>query len=404
MAQKSGRKGKHAWIRQGKEEDMNWIIRAFMHPIFVLFIVTFVGVMLGKLKYKGFRLGVSGALFVGLIFGHFGFEVPHTYFIIFLALFVAAVGLLAARDIGAVVKRYGAKFIVMGFMVTSLAAIMIFLCVKLFGGTVDPRVVEGAFTGALTSSPGLGASLEAAPSAHIQELLTIGHSIAYPLGVISVILFAELVPILTKMNLDDEKKKFAQGIGKKEVAEGEKGGEFFSLAGFCLAVAFGSIIGSIPIPLGPLGHVSLGVTGGVLIGALIIGYFGHVGPIQTRMSPQFLSPLREMTLAFFLAVVGLEAGKGFVEVVTHGGAILIPIAIIISFFVMSVAFIIGRYVWHLDWIILVGATCGGMTSTPGLGAAIDATGIEDVGAGYGATYPFAIIGMVIFAKLLGLSV
>ena len=71
---------------------------------------------------------------------------------------------------------------------------------------------------------------------------------------------------------------------------------------------------------------------------------------------------------------------------------------------MVVGYILGRKVWHLDWILLSGALCGGMTSTPGLGVAIDATGTEDAGASYGATYPFAIIGMVIFAKLLGLSV
>jgi putative transport protein len=41
-----------------------------------------------------------------------------------------------------------------------------------------------------------------------------------------------------------------------------------------------------------------------------------------------------------------------------------------------------------------------MTSTPGLGAAVEATGSEDSGAGYGATYPFALLCMVLFTKLL----
>ena len=47
-----------------------------------------------------------------------------------------------------------------------------------------------------------------------------------------------------------------------------------------------------------------------------------------------------------------------------------------------------------------GAICGGMTSTPGLGAATDAVGSDDPGAGYGATYPFALFGMVIFTIVL----
>ena len=111
-----------------------------------------------------------------------------------------------------------------------------------------------------------------------------------------------------------------------------------------------------------------------------------------------------MMLALFLAVVGIEAGSGFVSTVMAHGLILIAIAIITALIPMVVGYILGRKVWHLDWILLSGALCGGMTSTPGLGVAIDATGTEDAGASYGATYPFAIIGMVIFAKLLGLSV
>ena len=64
------------------------------------------------------------------------------------------------------------------------------------------------------------------------------------------------------------------------------------------------------------------------------------------------------------------------------------------------SFLVGRYLLHLNWILLAGAICGAMTSTPGLGAAIDATGSEDCGAGYGATYPFALLCMVLFTKLL----
>jgi len=50
--------------------------------------------------------------------------------------------------------------------------------------------------------------------------------------------------------------------------------------------------------------------------------------------------------------------------------------------------------------MLVGAICGGMTSTPGLGAAIEAVGGEEPAAGYGAIYPFALLGMVIFSIIL----
>ena len=54
----------------------------------------------------------------------------------------------------------------------------------------------------------------------------------------------------------------------------------------------------------------------------------------------------------------------------------------------------------MNWILLAGAISGAMTSTPGLGAAIDATGTEDCAAGYGGTYPVAILCMVLFTTLL----
>ncbi|MCK5762889.1 MAG: hypothetical protein KAH05_02100, partial [Clostridiales bacterium] len=52
------------------------------------------------------------------------------------------------------------------------------------------------------------------------------------------------------------------------------------------------------------------------------------------------------------------------------------------------------------WIMLAGAICSGMTSTPGLGATVEAVGSDDPAAGYGATYPFALLGMVIFTIIL----
>ena len=50
--------------------------------------------------------------------------------------------------------------------------------------------------------------------------------------------------------------------------------------------------------------------------------------------------------------------------------------------------------------MLAGAICSGMTSTPGLGATVEAVGSDDPAAGYGATYPFALLGMVIFTIIL----
>ncbi|MFC1908496.1 YidE/YbjL duplication [Chloroflexota bacterium] len=382
---------------------VSWLAELTNNVLLVLFSVTLLGALLGKVKIKNFSLGVSGCLFVGIFFGHLGWVAQHSYFSLSLLIFVVAVGLMASKDIGKVVRKYGLKFIAMAVIVPTTAVLLTIACTKIFAGNVDASLIEGVFTGALTSSPGLGASLE---STIYPELITIGHSISYPIGVISVILFVSLMPSISRMDIDREKKLFSERLGMKE-GEGEvtdKKSVLWSLIGFTFATIVGIIIGQIPIPLGSLGVVKLGSSGGGLIGALIVGYFGHIGPIHIRMSTRVLSPLRELSLAFFLAIVGLEAGAGFVEVVKGNGVVLIGVAFIVAFVPIILGYLIGRKVWHFDWIILSGAMCGAMTSTPGLGAAIETTGTEDTGAGYGATYPFAIVCMVVYSKLMPLII
>ena len=152
--------------------------------------------------------------------------------------------------------------------------------------------------------------------------------------------------------------------------------------------------------MGPLGYVSLEATGGVLISALLLGYIGKIGPLSFRMDAKVLSVIRELALSFFLAVVGLNYGYGAVDAVMGSGMVLALVSLIVGFVAVMTGFVVGRYAFKLNWIILSGAICGGMTSTPGLGAAAEAVGSDDPGAGYGATYPFALLGMVIFSIIL----
>src|SRR5690554_6154503 len=102
-------------------------------PFVLMAVSVFTGVLLGRIKVGRFSLGISGALFTGLVVGWFiysKFALPYEgnpdapgyaagilsdgvvhidFFYLFLMLFVAAVGLLASKDLGAVVKKYGVK-------------------------------------------------------------------------------------------------------------------------------------------------------------------------------------------------------------------------------------------------------------------------------------------------------
>lgn len=451
-----------------KFDILSWI----MNPFILMFIAVFTGMLFGKIKFGKFNFGVSGTLFTGLLIGWWalgmakgigegeaGFKaasslikagvVSKDFFYLFLILFVAAVGLLAAKDMGAVLKKYGVKFVILGFLITALGAGATY-GMTLFSPSANPYEVSGVYTGALTSSPGLAAAVETATQhstdwvaeydslsneekARFLELMDpsgestpentptlseeqkkqfitdaqagigVGHAIGYPFGVIIVIIAVNFFPRIFGISVEEEQKRFTQEMNEARSAAGGKQIEEvgFDLIGFALACFFGYTLGKFKIYLGPvLGDFSLGSTGGVLIGSLILGYIGELGFIKFRMNSKILGVVRQVALAFFLAIVGLRYGFKVFDAVMGTGWYLAIVALVVGVVAMMVGFIVGRYVFKINWIMLSGAICGGMTSTPGLGAAIDAVGSDDPAAGYGATYPFALLGMVIFTIIL----
>ncbi|MGB9813275.1 MAG: YidE/YbjL duplication [Thermovenabulum sp.] len=384
---------------------MDAFIKSVMgNKFFILFVVTALGLILGKIKVKGISLETSGALFVGLIFGALGYKPEKVLFTFSLIIFVSAVGLLAAKDIGRVIKLYGLKFVLLGIIITFAGAFATYILTLMYQGSLDPYLVSGTYTGALTSSPGLAAALEATKN---NPNITIGHAVAYPFGVIVVILFVQLAPLIfridVKKELEQYRMEMMQGVqgDKNQKSEPTQVKEKFNLLSYCIILALGIIIGSIPFRIpGIATPIKLETTGGVLISALLLGYFGKIGSLNTRMPKETLANFRELGLAFFLAIVGLDSGAGVVEVVKQTGVILCVIGFVSGLFAELVGFLIGRYIWKINWILLSGAICGGMTSTPGLGAAIEATGTDEVATGYGATYPIALLFMVIWTILL----
>lgn len=172
------------------------------------------------------------------------------------------------------------------------------------------------------------------------------------------------------------------------------------MSAYALVCLIGYLIGSIQIPLIRLGKLSLGSTGGVLIAALILGHIGKIGPFCFRMNHQVLSVIRTITLAYFFASIGIRFGYRVIHSLTGPGFTIVIASIFIGSIPMLIGFLTGRYLFRINWVMLSGAICGGMTSTPGLGAAIDAVGSEEPAAGYGAVYPFALIGMVLFSIIL----
>ena len=149
-----------------------------------------------------------------------------------------------------------------------------------------------------------------------------------------------------------------------------------------------------------LGTITLGVAGGPLFIALIIGHFGKIGPIHARYYQPSNQIIRDIGLVLFLAGAGTTAGKGIIEVIQQEGFNLVIGGSIITMVPIIAGFFIARKLFGLSVIHSLGALCGGMTSTPGLGATNQLMDTEDASIAYAAAYPFALIFVAIASQVL----
>lgn len=115
---------------------------------------------------------------------------------------------------------------------------------------------------------------------------------------------------------------------------------------------------------------SPGLTGGVLMVALVLSAIGKTGPIIWSMSGPANQLLRQLGLLLFLAEVGTSAGKNLVATFQESGLLMFGVGAAITLIPMLVAAIVGRLVFKISLLDLLGTITGGMTSTPGLAAPI----------------------------------
>lgn len=520
-------------------------------PYFVFFAITAVGLLLGKISYKGFSLDVSAVIIVAMLFGHFGFHIPNEFQSVGLVLFIFTIGIQSGPGFFEVFLKYSRQLITLSVVLIALAVGVTLVCSYLFELPSDMMV--GVFNGALTSTPGLAAAIDATRS----PLATIGFGVAYPAGVICVILFVSIFPKILKIDLKKEEKKYIdqqhvehpelysrtikitnENISGKSLRELaipntvgvvvsriKKGNDTFTpnaqtvlnsgdtihvvgsgeavekaekLFGYAteeelrfderyvvswflvtdkkivnkslvnlqlnrhlstitrirrsgidltptpytklrfgdrllishpknegevlvklfgneekrlsetnflpiaLGILAGVIIGSIKIPLFGSFDFSLGLTGGVLITAMVLSAIGKTGPILWSISSVGNQLIRRFGLLLFMASVGTEAGKEMASVIQTQGFTLIGVGIIITIVPMLIAALIAHYGFKLNMLSLLGALTGAMTSTPGLGAVDSKTESDAPSIAYAAVYPAALILTILASQLLAL--
>ena len=363
--------------------------------LFVIFIILALGYAVGRITVCGLNLGSAGVLLVALVFGHFGMTVPDVVGDIGLILFVTAVGLIAGPKFFRNFKVNAKSYILLGVIIIAAGALTCIAGVFLLG--IPSDVSAGMLAGALTSTPGLGAAKEAVA---VSGNASAGYSIAYIFGVVGVVLFVQVVPKVLKVDMEAERAKFTAAAGVELQTEGKKLLELDSM-GFCplaITIVLGIFLAKLKI-----GNFSLGTSGGPLILGLIIGHFGKVGAVSLKVKKTVLEAVRELGLVLFLLGAGVEGGAGFLKCLAENGGIkLFLVGAVITLVPMFVGYFFARKVLKLDILNTLGSICGGMTSTPALGSLIRVAGTDDVASAYAATYPFALVCVVLACQLIGM--
>lgn len=367
-----------------------------------LFLIAVLGYLIGSIKIKGIELGTAGVLLVALIFGHFGYIAPAVIQTMGLILFVCSVGFIAGPKFFRNFKQNAKSYILLGFLIILSASAACIGIILITG--IPSALAVGLMTGAMTSTPGLAAAKEAAES--VKEgagvLATAGYGIAYPFGVIGVVLMVQLVPKFLKLDMDKERAGFeaANNIEVKKTTGKLFNVDAFGYFALALAIVAGILLGKITIPLPGGASFSLGTTGGPLIVGLIFGHFAHIGKVNITPPTDVLKAMREFGLMLFLLGAGTSGGSKFVAVVSEYGVSLFFYGAIMTLVPMLIGYIVAKKVLKLSIFNNLGSITGGMTSTPALGTLISVAGTDDVASSYAATYPIALVAIVLASQFI----
>ena len=167
--------------------------------------------------------------------------------------------------------------------------------------------------------------------------------------------------------------------------------------GIVIGILFGSIpiaIPGVPVPL------KLGLAGGPLIIAILIGRFGYRIKLVTYTTTSANMMLREMGLALFLASVGIKAGAGFVHTVVQGDGLLYVLA---GFFITVIPILIvgplARWKFKFNYFTLMGMIAGTYTDPPALAYANSSCSKEAPAIGYSTVYPLSMFLRIFTAQI-----
>jgi len=531
------------------------------NPLLLLFTVSAIGYLIGRINIGGISLGVAAVLFVGLAFGALDqrLRLPDIIYLLGLVIFVYTIGLSSGPGFIASFRRRGLRNnLFVGGVIVVAAGIAVVLRMIL---GLNSAQTAGLFAGSLTNTPALAAVIEQLSQRGADEVLrtepVVGYSVAYPVGVLGMILAIYLTRRLWRIDLAQESQQLRefgavgehlinctirvtnanvdgqsiaelvrangwnvifsrrQHDGRIELATGAarlNTGDLISVVGspeavaqvtavlgeptdeqlmldrhtldfrrifvsnpavigvplrmlnlpstlgavitrirrgdvellphgdtvlepgdrvrvvtqrdnmdrvsaffgdsyrslaeidvvsLGLGTALGMLVGLIPIPLPGGGSFSLGLAGGPLIVALILGWRGRTGPIIWSLPYSANLTLRQVGMTLFLAGIGTRAGYSFFTTITQGNGLFLFIGgALITIPIALLTLFIGYKLLKIPFSLLIGMLAGLQTQPAVLAFANEQTGNEAPNIGYAMVFPTAMVVKIILAQIL----
>lgn len=184
------------------------------HNIFIIAITIAVGILLSKFKIKGVSIGITWILFVGIALSHFGMLIDDTTLHFAkefgLILFIYSVGIQVGPSFFSSFKRGGVKLNIWASAIVLLGVVTTY-AIHIITGT-DLTTMVGVLSGAVTNTPGLGAAQQAyTDTVGITDpTIALGYAVAYPLGVIGLIMAMIVMKAIFRVDYDKENKRLEE--------------------------------------------------------------------------------------------------------------------------------------------------------------------------------------------------
>ena len=187
------------------------------HSVLILSLVIAFGIMLAKIKVAGVSLGITWILFVGIVFGHFDMTLNehllHFMKEFGLILFVYSIGLQVGPGFFSAFKKGGLTLNLLAMLVAFLGVVITIILHFVTGTPITTMV--GILSGAVTNTPGLGAAQQANSDLNGIDApeIALGYAVAYPLGVVGIILSLIALKYILRINTKTEEAEAERGLG-----------------------------------------------------------------------------------------------------------------------------------------------------------------------------------------------